>query len=683
MGNWPDGGSKIARRSSSPAEGYPGIASDLIPRRANLTSDSTQSRPDFANCESDDDCLLINSDWPVDADEPAPGVISSLEHPSLTPSRHAFDLAIGRDILYSRSAASQIPSSLAQSDGTETKVPGSSPENPIDMSDTDTQLRQACVSSETSTVRRKASPQSIVDKAVYEGVTVHLSDTVRLLDNTYLRIERINRRGGVFFFYGRRLLRTNDNRCPPYIPRDEKELIWMPRMDHDNGPSQEIQDAISLDEVDGLCKVVFINLRRGKNEQNAPGSGLVCRLKVTTRKRSTISNHRRTGLCPNTTLETIVEYLTSDECDGELGFTSNELRDMSRGLATVPFGAGKVPYRELPTLDHDGSPPVVDFTTEGRAYTFGDAYCGAGGTSCGAQQAGLRVLWACDLDKQATETYALNFTDVDIWRCQFHDFLTNSRQYSQVDIAHCSPPCQTWSPAHTMTSKQDDDNSACVFSAGNLLDHARPRILTMEETAGLAERYKEVFYRVIMDLIEAGYSVRWAVLDVLQYGVPQTRKRLIIFAAGPGETLPKFPEPTHDLPGSGCLPVQTIEDVIKDIPLGAPNHEEEEIQELLDRWQRNGHKAEYDGRMPAKTLTCSGGEANYHPSGKRAFSCREVACLQTFPMDFMFSTSGVRKQIGNAVPPILAKALYVAIVESLKATDARELNERAERERAA
>jgi DNA (cytosine-5)-methyltransferase 1 len=173
----------------------------------------------------------------------------------------------------------------------------------------------------------------------------------------------------------------------------------------------------------------------------------------------------------------------------------------------------------------------VDLTVEPTAYTFGDAYCGAGGTSCGAKQAGAEIKWACDMDPSAVQTYSLNF-EGDIHWCAFNDLLTTPPEELRVDIAHCSPPCQTFSPAHTIDCPRDDRNSACIFSAWNLLEHALPRVLTMEETAGLAERHQFILFRVIMDMLENGFSVRWAVIDVLHYGVPQTRKRLIVIAAG-------------------------------------------------------------------------------------------------------------------------------------------------------
>ncbi|KAJ5368133.1 uncharacterized protein N7496_007893 [Penicillium cataractarum] len=525
-------------------------------------------------------------------------------------------------------------------------VSGISPTNPIDLSDTEDDLcaLHSQLGRHVSIVqdprRRFATPRVTlageIDEVELNGEILRPSATVRLVNGSYLRIEWIT--------------------LQSHLP-------------------------VSPMEVAGLCEVIFTNERRGKNAKHPPDAGLFCRLKTTARKRPRISPNRFRGLQTSSIPEydTSVEYLTLDECDEGYGFESYVLRDLYRGCPTVPFGEGQVGYTGHSTVtdeDEQGSRDVVDLTVDPTAYIFGDAYCGAGGTSCGAKQAGLQLKWACDLDVCAALTYTLNFNVVTD-NCSFNDMLTHSEEYLRVDVAHCSPPCQTFSPAHTINCERDDNNSACIFSAGNLMEHAHPRILTMEETAGLKERFPEILNRVIMDMIEAGYSVRWAVIDVLHYGVPQTRKRLIIIAAGPGETLPPFPEITHDLPGSGCLPIVTINDTITNIPDDAPDHD---IRNWLQQWGRQ-FRAPFDGRQPAKTLTCSGGEGNYHPSGLRRFTCREVACLQTFPMDFKFADKGIRKQVGNAVPPALAKALYTEIIASLRETDAREREEKRARER--
>lgn len=78
-------------------------------------------------------------------------------------------------------------------------------------------------------------------------------------------------------------------------------------------------------------------------------------------------------------------------------------------------------------------------------------------------------------------------------------------------------------------------------------------------------------------------------------------------------------------------------------------------------------------------ITTSGGLSNLHPSGERTFTNRELACLQGFPLDheFLGNKTSVRKQIGNAVPPIVAKKIYDTIVSFMRETDAREARQTA------
>ena len=137
----------------------------------------------------------------------------------------------------------------------------------------------------------------------------------------------------------------------------------------------------------------------------------------------------------------------------------------------------------------------------------------------------------------------------------------------------------------------------------------------------------------------------------------------------PGEALPRFPKATHGLPGSGLREFETINSIISRILSGALDHD---VQAALDRGLRNGIRLPFDPNQPARTVTCGGGDLNYHPSGRRGFTNREFACLQTFPMRYRFGPREIRKQIGNAVPPILAKAIYRDILRSLRKTDQKE-----------
>ena len=119
-------------------------------------------------------------------------------------------------------------------------------------------------------------------------------------------------------------------------------------------------------------------------------------------------------------------------------------------------------------------------------YTFGDAFSGVGGCSAGARKAGFHISWAFDGDKDVCELYAENFINADVFMARADEFLVlNNKEKLKVDLLHMSPPCQTWSMAHTVQGKDDDANSASLFAVKELLQFARPRIATIEQVPGL------------------------------------------------------------------------------------------------------------------------------------------------------------------------------------------------------
>jgi DNA (cytosine-5)-methyltransferase 1 len=136
--------------------------------------------------------------------------------------------------------------------------------------------------------------------------------------------------------------------------------------------------------------------------------------------------------------------------------------------------------------------------------------------------------------------------------------------------------------------------------------------------------------------------------------------------------LPPFPKPTHGPPGSGLLPYRTVRMCISNIPPEAPDHD---VQGTLSRGLRMGPREPFNPNSLARTVTCGGGEFNYHPSGQRRYTNRELACLQTFPLSYKFRQREVKKQIGNAVPPLLSKAIFREIIKSLQRTDEAEVRE--------
>ncbi|KAJ6088501.1 C-5 cytosine methyltransferase DmtA [Penicillium sp. IBT 16267x] len=584
----------------------------------------------------------------------------------------------------SSSSVSPPPGSESSSQTIATPL-GSSQELPIDLTDDQPKdiidltdgphilSNSMVVDIREQTARLTLEPRrhqsNTSSSVIVNGIIYGQGSSVELHDGNFLHIEHISQRGGEHFFHGRHLVPSSSQAIGDYIPRVVREVIWMP---HITGP-------YSLDQIKCFRQIRFTNLRRKDEVPDTEVHGendLTCRLKFTLKFRPVMRHGTRAG---SDDQEYAVEYLTFDEASegSDIRLPANELRDQWRGRnKTTPFGTvALAPRPERLEIDLVNPEPQIwnpDNASRNRTYTFGDAYCGAGGASCGANEAGLALTWAVDMDTNAVQTYRRNFPQSLVEHSTFDQFMTQDPAELRIDVCHTSPPCQPFSPAHTIQNQvRDERNSACIFTSLNLINRARPRVLTMEETFGLRERHPAIFNRLIMDFIEVGYSVRWAVLDCLNYGVPQTRRRLIIIAAGPGETLPQMPPPTHGPFGSGLKAFETIHRAISDIPAEWMDHD---TRGLLER-TRNAHREPYSPHQPAKTITCSGGEANYHPSGKRGLTPREVACIQTFPKEFVFCGKNRRKQIGNAVPTRLAEAIFREVRKSLRRTDAKELEE--------
>ncbi|KAE8164206.1 S-adenosyl-L-methionine-dependent methyltransferase [Aspergillus tamarii] len=476
-----------------------------------------------------------------------------------------------------------------------------------------------------------------------DGILYTPGQSLELYDGSYLRICTVLKDGtDAVYFSGRRLIKTR-NHASTYVPKEQNELVWI----------ANATEIIPFYMVTKFTSINFTNICqiRGDPQKAAKPNDLWCRLKETLKGG-----------------EVMIEYLSYFEADEGYKIEPAILRQLWRGK-TRAFGEEDRPRDRSHIIVLDNPDPVVDLTCSEsvedqkrrRQYTFGDGFCGAGGVSCGARRAGLYNKWAFDKSKHATSTYRLNFEHAYCELSDIFSFLTSDDEFLRVDVSHSSPPCQTFSPIHTIEGIHDDANSACIFSSLNLIKRAKPRVHTLEETNGLLllRRHRDTFYRVINDFIEIGYSVRWCILRLLEYGVPQIRKRLLVIASGPGETLPPFPRPSH---GPGLREYANIHEAISNIPFGAANHD---VQAALSR---GFNKPPYDPYQAARTITCDGGD-NYHPSGRRNFTHREYACLQTFPVNFRFGPHEVLKQIGNAVPPSLADAMYKEIIRTLQETD--------------
>ncbi|KAK1782739.1 S-adenosyl-L-methionine-dependent methyltransferase [Copromyces sp. CBS 386.78] len=306
-----------------------------------------------------------------------------------------------------------------------------------------------------------------------------------------------------------------------------------------------------------------------------------------------------------------------------------------------------------------------------QKYTAGDTFAGAGGASRGITDSGLHLEFCVDNWEHAIASLNANFHATTIYNVDMHDFIVDKNIKHRVDILHLSPPCQVWSPAHTRPGQNVEKNLAILFSCTHLIEKIRPRLFTVEQTFGILHpRFENFFQSLVRGFTDHGYSVRWKVINFSHYGLPQPRRRLIMIGAGPGEKLPPFPPPTHSPEVSrsrrngGIKPLTTARQALSVID---ERRRHDFHQPYLQPFPTP--KAPWDGDKPLPyTVTCGAAE-NYHWSGTRQFSPLEYALLQGFPLHHQFAGNCIKKQIGNAFPPIFVKLLYQHLANWLDTQD--------------
>jgi len=292
-------------------------------------------------------------------------------------------------------------------------------------------------------------------------------------------------------------------------------------------------------------------------------------------------------------------------------------------------------------------------------------FSGAGGLDLGFLMAGHEIVWANDLYEDAVETYKRNIGEHIV--CEDISNIDTSF-IPECDIVIGGFPCQGFSVANTKRHINDERNTL-YRQLIRIIDEKRPKFFVAENVKGLTNLGKgEVFKMILNDFEELGYLVKYRVLNAADYGVPQTRQRVFIVGVrNDVEWEYHFPEPTHDKDcKDGLVKWISVAEALKDIP--DPDLENDLFNHTYSKYKLNingyiGHRL-LDPNKPAPTVTARGDSKggvviHPHPNGKRRMSCRELATVQSFPLDYEFvgNNSSVYRQIGNAVPPILACAV--------------------------
>ena len=289
-------------------------------------------------------------------------------------------------------------------------------------------------------------------------------------------------------------------------------------------------------------------------------------------------------------------------------------------------------------------------------------FSGAGGLDLGFVMAGHTIVWANDLFSDAVATYRANLGDHIV---EQDIKAISSTQIPDADIVIGGFPCQGFSVANTKRNTTDERNEL-YKQLLRVIKDKKPLFFLAENVKGILSLDKgEVFKIILNDFKSLSYNVQYRVLNAADYGVPQKRERVIIVGVRKDIDFEyHYPIPTNDKEKKNGLPGwKTVQDAIGELP--DPDLPNNLANHVYSKYRLNfngyiGHRPVL-ADQPAPTVTARGDDRGGvvilpHPNGVRRMTCRELATIQSFPLDYQFvgNISSVCRQIGNAVPPLLA-----------------------------
>lgn len=350
-----------------------------------------------------------------------------------------------------------------------------------------------------------------------------------------------------------------------------------------------------------------------------------------------------------------------------------------------------------------------------------DLFCGAGGLSAGLEMAGFKVLAGVDLFEAAGKTFEATHPNARFIGKPIEDVTINELieatgvRPGQLTVLAGGPPCQAYS-VYNHQRGMHDARATLFREYLRIVKGMQPEWIVMENVMGIYSIGGGEAVRAIKSELKAlGYEVEEKVLKAEEYGVPQERRRVVFIGNRIGAPI-RHPEPTH---GEGLQPFTTILDAIGDLPMlengedrgpvayarsprgefqsfvrglqkNVMNHSSPKLGKVnvermthippggswrdipfdllpagMQRAKRSDHTKRY-GRMTWDGLSCTvltkcdvHWGAYIHPEQDRAISVREAARLQAFPDWFEFHGSRTDQyvQVGNAVPPLLGRAI--------------------------
>lgn len=289
-----------------------------------------------------------------------------------------------------------------------------------------------------------------------------------------------------------------------------------------------------------------------------------------------------------------------------------------------------------------------------------DLFAGCGGLSLGFEAAGYKTI-GFEMDISASETYKKNL----IGDCHAIK-LDLSFEYPNAEIIIGGPPCQPFSVGGNQKGIEDSRDGFPIFI--DAVKKLQPKVFMFENVRGLLYSNRGYFEVVINELQKLGYIIEYKLLNAVNFGVPQNRERLFVIGH---RAKFSYPKPN--------LNKVTVEQAIGDLMYTTPP-ESKFFNASMDTYVAKYEKAsscinprDLYPTKPARTLTCRNlagatgdmQRVRLQDGRRRRLLHREAARLQSFPDWFDFSGNETQRfnQIGNAVPPLLAYQMALALKE--------------------
>ena len=350
-----------------------------------------------------------------------------------------------------------------------------------------------------------------------------------------------------------------------------------------------------------------------------------------------------------------------------------------------------------------------------------DLFCGCGGLSEGFRLAGYEIVGGVDFNEPAIRTYNLNFKGAkgiccDLLSMDKTQIVKEFGDLSDIDVIIGGPPCQGFSAANRYKTEGEDPRNKLFFEFVKFVDLAQPKAVVIENVRGIVTSNNGYAKDRIYEIFESrGYAVNHMILSASDYGVPQRRQRnfFVMIKNGTKFDFGKLKKVSREVTVEDAIgelydhesndsndpfylsekPATEYRKYLRASDNGVPNHEvrypaekvqhrisfvpqggnwEDVPEELWPTDRKNRHSSAYKRLavdQPSCTIDTGNNHSNYfHPLYNRIPTVREAARLQSFPDDFVFvgNRSEQYRQVGNAVPPLLAKAIADKLKEVIE-----------------